>query len=96
VTSTRGTRSIPASLGGLDNLGRTREEGCLVQFAIDGLRVTGFGDTEAFDVNHVRAANVESIDVYLNTMNVPLGFQPRDAACGIVVIWTRPRPTLER
>ena len=89
VTSSRVTQSGAVGPSGV------RPAGCLVQFGIDGLRVTSFGDTDPFDVNHIRVSSVERIDVYLHTVTTPAGFTPRDALCGIVVIWTRERLQLD-
>ena len=92
VASARATRPTAFASSALGGLHANRPAACFVQFRIDGARATSPGDSEPFNVNQILPASVERIEVYLNTATAPVGFNTRDAECGIIVIQTRGRP----
>lgn len=58
---------------------------CPIQYYIDGTM------TAAFNVDDVRPADVEGLEIYRGAATIPPAFNKGTALCGVVVIWTRDR-----
>lgn len=58
-------------------------QGCRPAFFLDGVLVEGF------DVNSVRPDNVEALEIYRGSSELPPAFNRGTSGCGAVVIWTR-------
>jgi TonB family protein len=69
------------------NAVRIRNARCWPQVIMDGARVASTG--EPFDIDAVRASDVEGIEVYPSSMGLPTQFDGPGSACGTIIIWTR-------
>jgi len=65
---------------------RRSGENCPVQYFVDGVSA-GSGDGEVLLT--MNPAEVEAVEVYRRTSEVPAQFAVRSSACGVVVVWTR-------
>jgi hypothetical protein len=66
---------------------------CLVQIVLDGMVVSRGGNisyTEAFDLNLLRVDELKGIEVYRSAAEIPAEFNDTRAACGVLVLWTKP------
>jgi iron complex outermembrane receptor protein len=58
--------------------------GCSIQYFVDGTLIG-----PSFNVDDIPARDVEAVEVYRGTSEVPAEFNRRSAACGVIAIWTR-------
>jgi hypothetical protein len=65
-------------------LQRNGPRSCPIQYVVDGT-VIGPG----FNVDDVRAGDVEGVEIYRGASEVPAQFNRRTSGCGVIVIWTR-------
>lgn len=64
--------------------GRTqRPRGCPLQYFIDGVAV------HEFNIDDLRPADIQGLEVYRGSSQVPPQFNRRTAMCGVIVVWTR-------
>ncbi len=61
-------------------------QGCYPQYIVDGRPDPFFGP-------YVPVRDIEGLELYTGASDVPGEFAGTDAACGVVVIWTRSGPT---
>ncbi|HEV2145796.1 MAG TPA: carboxypeptidase regulatory-like domain-containing protein [Longimicrobiaceae bacterium] len=59
---------------------------CPIQYYVDGTLI-GPG----FNIDEIRATDVQGLEVYRGASQVPPEFNRRTAACGVIAVWTRPR-----
>ena len=65
---------------------------CYALVWLDGVLVYGYRDREPlFDVNSVSPADLEAIEYYAGGGQVPTKLAGSNAACGVLVLWTRGR-----
>lgn len=57
--------------------------GCQAAFYVDGLLLEGF------DINSVQPADVQGLEIYRGSSELPPAFNRGTSGCGAVVIWTR-------
>jgi hypothetical protein len=62
-----------------------RRNPCFMDIYLDGAFVAG----EPFDLNAVRTAHIEAIEVYASAAQIPPEFNRTALGCGVVLIWTR-------
>lgn len=58
--------------------------GCLPEIWLDGQYMMG-----GFNLNQLPARDVEAIEAYDSPATIPPRFQTRNAACGVIAVWTR-------
>lgn len=64
--------------------------GCYAQIFLDGVRVFSARPGEPlFNINSLEPSSIEGIEYYASSAQTPIQFDPRNADCGTVVIWTR-------
>jgi hypothetical protein len=64
--------------------GRTqRARACPIQYFIDGVAV------HDFNIDEVRPSDIQGIEVYRGSSQVPAQFNRHTAMCGVIVVWTR-------
>ena len=66
-------------------INQVRMRGCAPLVWVDGQRATG---AELDEV--ARAPDVAGMEVYLSQVGVPATYADRTAACGTILVWTRP------
>jgi hypothetical protein len=59
--------------------------GCPIQYFVDGTLI-GPG----FNIDEIEARDVEGLEIYRGASQVPPEFNRRNAACGVIAVWTRP------
>lgn len=64
-------------------MGPTAMSGCRAAFFLDGILVEGF------DVNSIRPEDVEALEIYRGSSELPPAFNRGTSGCGAVVIWSR-------
>lgn len=69
---------------------------CLPQIVVDGVTVRYGGKSlrthDAIPVEDlVNVSHIEGIEVYRGSSGVPIEFEGPNAACGVIVVWTRVR-----
>jgi hypothetical protein len=69
---------------------------CLPQIVVDGVTVRYGGKSlrteDALSVEDlVNVSHIEGIEVYRGSSGVPIEFEGPNAACGVIVVWTRVR-----
>lgn len=62
---------------------------CYSNVYLDGAIVYTSGRGEPFDVNQIGPNQIEAIEYYSSAAQIPARFNRTDAACGVLVIWTR-------
>ena len=72
--------------GSYVTMGRTAGTRCPIQYFVDGTLI-GPG----FNIDEIRADDVQGVEVYRGASEVPPEFNRRTAACGVIAVWTRPR-----
>jgi hypothetical protein len=79
------------SNGAFSRAQRNQADMCQPVFFLDGSRVnTGTPDRGGVTLNDlVPPEQIEGIEVYGSVAQIPVEFNASDAACGVVVIWTR-------
>jgi hypothetical protein len=64
--------------------------GCYAQVFLDGIRVFSSNPGEPlFNINSLEPSSIQGIEYYASAAQTPIQFDPRNADCGTVVIWTR-------
>lgn len=58
--------------------------GCPIQYFVNGLLI-GPG----FNIDDIAASDVEALEIYRGASQLPPEFNRRNAACGVIVVWTR-------
>lgn len=71
--------------------GRTQDQLCFAKIVVDGQRVTSGATGTPIDIDHLKPGEVVGMEFYRGASEVPTEFSGPDAACGVVVIWTRQR-----
>ncbi|HEX2092976.1 MAG TPA: TonB-dependent receptor [Longimicrobiaceae bacterium] len=74
----RGAYATMARAGGGRN--------CPIQYFVDGVLI-GPG----FNIDEIQARDVEGLEIYRGASEIPPEFNRRNAACGVIAVWTRPR-----
>lgn len=72
--------------GGHATMARNGPRNCPIQYFVDGTLI-GPG----FNVDDVRADDVEGVEVYRGASGLPPEFNRNTSGCGVIVIWTRMR-----
>jgi hypothetical protein len=72
--------------GGHATMARNGPRNCPIQYFVDGTLI-GPG----FNVDDVRADDVEGVEVYRGASGLPPEFNRNTSGCGVIVIWTRIR-----
>ncbi len=70
--------------GGYATMARNGSRSCPIQYFVDGTLI-GPG----FNVDDVRADDVEGVEVYRGAAGIPAEFNRNTSGCGVIVIWTR-------
>ena len=64
--------------------------GCYAQVFLDGNRIFSARPGEPlFNINSLEPSSIQGIEYYASGAQTPIQFDPRNADCGTVVIWTR-------
>lgn len=69
--------------------GRTQDQLCFAKIVVDGQRVTSSATGTPIDIDHLKPGEVIGMEFYRGASEVPTEFSGPDAACGVVVIWTK-------
>lgn len=72
--------------GSYVTMSRTGTRFCPVQYFVDGTLI-GPG----YNIDEIRADDVQGVEVYRGASEVPPEFNRRTAACGVIAVWTRPQ-----
>lgn len=68
-------------------------ERCLMQVVLDGVVVSRGGDIgydQAYDLNLLPVHSLKAVEVYRSAGEIPAEFNNTRAACGVLVLWTKP------
>jgi outer membrane cobalamin receptor len=64
--------------------------GCYAQVYLDGIRIFSASAGEPlFNINSLEPSSIQGIEYYAGAAQTPMQFNPTNAECGTVVIWTR-------
>jgi hypothetical protein len=69
--------------------GRAQDQLCFAKIVVDGQRVTSGATGTPIDIDHLKPGEVVGMEFYRGASEVPTEFSGPDAACGVVVIWTK-------
>jgi hypothetical protein len=64
--------------------------GCYAQVFLDGNRIFSARPGEPlFNINSIEPSSIQGIEYYASAAQTPIQYDPRNADCGTVLIWTR-------
>jgi hypothetical protein len=64
-----------------------------MQVVLNGVIVGRGGDVDfgqAFDLNNLRIDELKAVEVYRSAGEIPAEFNDTRAACGVLVLWSKP------
>jgi hypothetical protein len=92
IASTRSAGSLSGRSRGRDesDIRKGAPAGCYAQVFLDGIRVfSSHPGDPLFNINSISPNSIEGIEYYAGAAQTPEQFDPTNADCGTVVIWTR-------
>jgi hypothetical protein len=91
---TEGTRLVSGRSGISGSLrgNSAASSACAMQYYVDGIFMT----PGTFSVDEIAPAQLEAVEVFRGPSEVPARFRQRDTGCGLVVLWTREPPPIEK